>query len=74
MLTLDIGSLKFLNTFLKNVCTTDCGEIWTKSYGRRLATNEINFELSDKKRGFYNHIWQWTDDILEDVSVAGIIV
>ena len=47
------------------------GEIWTKSYDQ----NHKNFELFDKKIGFfYNHFWQKVDAILEDVSVAKIIV
>ena len=34
-----------------------------------------NFELFDKKKmGFYNQFWQRVDTILEDVSVAEIIV
>ena len=33
-----------------------------------------NFELFDKKTVFYNHFWQRADVVLEDVSVAEIIV
>ena len=33
-----------------------------------------NFELFAKKQIFYNHFWQRVDAILEDVSVAEIIV
>ena len=33
-----------------------------------------NFEVFDKKRGFYNHFWPKIDVILEDVSVAEITI
>ena len=40
--------------------------VWTKLH-------EILSSLT-KKHGFYNHFWQRVDAILEDVSVAEIIV
>ena len=45
----------------------------------RMVQNTRNFELFDKKqnkkkRVFYNHFWQRVHVILEDVSVAVIIV
>ena len=40
----------------------------------RMVQATQNFELFDKKLVFYNHFWQRVDAILEDVSVAKIIV
>ena len=40
----------------------------------RMVQATRNFELFDKTRVFYNHFWQRVDAILEDVSVAEIIV
>ena len=43
----------------------------------RMVQTTRNFELFDqKKKGFffYNHFWQRVDAIMEDVSVAEIIV
>ena len=39
----------------------------------RMVQTTQNFELFDKKLGFYNHFWQRVDAILEDV-LAQIIV
>ena len=40
----------------------------------RMVQTTRNFELFDKKRVSYNHFWQRVDSILEDASVAEIIV
>ena len=40
----------------------------------RMVHTTRKFELFDKSRGFYNHLWQRVDANLEDVSVAEIIV
>ena len=40
----------------------------------RMVQTTGNVELFDKKRVFYNHFWQIVAAILEDVSVAKIIV
>ena len=40
----------------------------------RMVQTTRNFELFDKKRVFYNHFWQSVDAIVEDISVAEIIV
>ena len=40
----------------------------------RMVQTSRNFELFDKKTGFYRHFWQRDNAILEDVSVAKIIV
>ena len=63
----DIGSLKSFQTFLKMLLPY-ASEIRTKSYGPNYT------KFFDKKTGFYNHFWQKVDAILEDVSVAKIIV
>ena len=39
----------------------------------RMVQTTRNFELFDRKRGFYNHFWQRVDGILEDVSVTETI-
>ena len=40
----------------------------------RIDQTTQNFELFDKNPGFYNHLWQRVDAILEDVSAAEIMV
>ena len=45
----------------------------------RIVQTTRNFELFEKKQKqtkiiFYNHFWQRVDAILEDVSVAEVIV
>ena len=40
----------------------------------RVIQTAQNFELFDKKQGFNNYFWQRVDTILENVSVAEIIV
>ena len=41
----------------------------------RMVQTTRNFEFYwQKKKVFYNHFWQRVDAILEDVSVAEIIV
>ena len=40
----------------------------------RMVQTTRNFEILDKNQVFYNHFWQRVDAILEDVSVAEIIV
>ena len=63
----DIESLKSLHTFLKKMFVPYASEIRTKT--------TRNFEFFDKKiELFYNHFRQRVDAILEDVSVAEIIV
>ena len=72
----DIGSLKSLHTFRKKclyqmLIKFEQNRIWSKLH-------EILSFLTKKKKkkpaGFYNHFWQRVDAILEDVSVAEIIV
>ena len=66
----DIGSLKSLHTFLKNVCTTcqiNLNKIvWSKIY-------KILSCLT-KNRVCKSHFWQSADAILEDVCVAETII
>ena len=54
-------------------------EIWTKSYGPNYTKfwafwQKQKQNNNNKKTGFYKHFWQSVDAILEDVSVAEIIV
>ena len=48
----DIRSLKSFHTFLNKMFVLYASEIWTKLYGPNYTGN---FELFDKKTGFYNH-------------------
>ena len=44
------------------------------SFLTKKQTNKQNKTKQNKKTAFYNHFWQWVDAILEDVSVAEIIL
>ena len=49
-------------------------EIWTKSYGPNTKFLAFWQKKKKKKQVFQNQFWQSVDTILEDVSVAEIIV
>ena len=59
-------------------------EIWTKSYGpnytkfwafwQKKQKTKTKTNKQTKKKVIYNHFWQRVDAILEDFSVAEIIV
>ena len=67
MLTLEVWSLSIhsLKMFVPYA-----SKIWTKLY----APNYKKFWAFWQKLVFYNHFWQRVDAILEDISVAEIIM
>ena len=68
MLTLEVESL---SSYTFKMFVPRASEIWTKSYG----PNYTKFWAFWQTAGFFeNHFWQSVDAILEDVSVAEIIV
>ena len=66
----DIGSLKSLPTLFDKYLK----HMLVKFEQNRMVQTTRNFELFDKRSGFYNHFWQRVDASLENVSVAEIIV
>ena len=48
--------------------------VWSKLHEIVSFLTKKKKKKKGKKRGFYNHFWQRVDAILEDVSVAEIIV